>query len=225
MTRAEIKNRILRQINDNVDSSVFFTTAQLNSLVDEGLEVLAESTHAIKRTALFAQRPGTIYYSPASIADDIMFPVRIWNNTRQTRLTALSMQELDEYRLRWGLTTGDPEVWFPVSWDLFGLYPATSTSGGIMRMDYVAWPREMVDDNDEPEQVEASHQVAVLYGAYIGLLKKWDSENALQILKQLQSEHALSEARSGINKMSNQINISRPAQPHAPFPADFNSRF
>lgn len=70
MTRGEIKTRFLRQINDTPSAPVFFTEAQANLLANEGLEVLAEATRAIKRSALFAKRPGTTYYTPSSIAAD-----------------------------------------------------------------------------------------------------------------------------------------------------------
>ena len=219
MNRQQIKTRILNAINDNATTPVFFSTAQLNNLVDEGMEVIAENSRAIHRTAMFALRPGTTFYSLASIASDIMLPVRLWDTTRETRLTALSMQELDKTRARWLQSSGTPEVWFPVSWDLFGLYPATSTSGGLVRMDYIAWPRELIDDNDEPELPLASHDALVLYGAYLGLLKKWDSDNAKIMLKALEAHVTFATARSGINKMSSQI-THREVQPGVSFPSD-----
>lgn len=219
MNRGQIKTRILNALNDNATTPVFFSTAQLNSLVDEGMEVIAENSRAIRRTAMFALRPGTTFYSPASIAPDIMFPVRFWDTTREVRMTALSMQELDKAKARWLQTSGTPEVWFPVSWDLFGVYPATSTSGGLIRMDYVAWPRELIDDNDEPELPLASHDAIVLFGAYMGLLKKWDGDNAKIMLKALESHISLATSRSGINKMSSQI-THREEQPGVSFPSD-----
>lgn len=222
MTREEIKTRILQAIGDNIDDSVFFTEAQINALVDESVEMLCEETGAVKRSALVPLRPGMRFIYTPSIAPDIMAPTRIWDHGSGRRLTALSMDELDNLQERWAQTTGGPpQVWFPVSWDVIGIYPSASSAGGVMRVDYQAWPRALMDDEDRPELPEATHDAVVLFGQYMGILKKWDSQNAMIAAQALQAHKSVATARSGISRI-NFRTFQRMQWPHAEFGSALN---
>lgn len=222
MTRDEIKTRTLQAIGDNVDDPVFFTDDQINALVDEANEVLCEETGAIHRSALVPLRPGMRFIYTPSIAADIMAPTRVWDHSTGRRLTALSMDELDGVQERWSQTVGGPpQVWFPVSWDIFGIYPASASAGGVLRIDYQAWPRDLMDDDDRPEIPEATQDAIVLFTQYLGILKKWDSQNAMIAAKALQAHKSLAGARSGISKI-NFRTFQRMQQPHAEFGSALN---
>ncbi len=218
----EIKARILQAINDDPDDPVFYTDSQLQTLINEANEVLCEDAMAIRRTALVPIRPGMRFVYTPSIAPDIIAPTRVWNHNTSRRMTALSMEELDQLQERWQQTSGaQPEVWFPVSWDIFGIYPTQATSGGVIRVEYLAWPRELMDDEDEPELPEATHDALVLYGQYMGILKKWDPDNAMIAMKALQAHKGVAGARSGISRMAFRT-FQRTQQPHAEFGSALN---
>lgn len=218
MNVGQIETRILEAINDDPDDPVFFSESQLLDLVNEANQLLCEDTLAIHRTALIPIRPGMRFIYTPSIAPDLMAPVRIWNHNTNRKLTAFSMEELDALQERWSRATGTPETWFPVGWDIIGIYPTAAASGGVLRVDYVAWPRDLTDDSDRPELPEASHDALVLYGQYMGILKKWDPENAMIGLKALQGHKAIAEARSGISRM-NIRTFQRTQQLHTEFPS------
>jgi len=202
MNAGEIKTRILEGVNDDPDDPVFFSAGQLSNLVDEACEVLAEETQAIRRQALVPWRAGTGFYQVTTVDPDFMAPTRLWNHKTGQRLTCLSMTELDAMDTRWQVTTGSPEVWFPVSWDMFGVYPKPAGADGVFRLDYMAWPRSLMDDGDRSELPEATHDAVVLYGQYMGCLKKWDTQAAMIPLKALQLHKTLANARSGIARIS-----------------------
>ena len=222
MNRNEIKKRTLRAINDDPDAPVFFTDAQLNALVDEANEVLTEETGAVHRTALIPLRPGMRFIYTPSVAPDIMAPTRLWSHIDNRKLVCLSMEELDGIQERWTqITGGPPQVWFPLSWDMFGIYPSAAAAGGVLRMDYLAWPRPLMDDLDEPEMPEATQDAMVLYGQYLGILKKWDSQNAMIAAQALQAHKSVAGARSGISKI-NFRSFQRMQRPHADFGSALN---
>lgn len=202
MTRDEIQQRVLEGIQDDPDTPIFFSETQLARLINEAYEVLAEDSQAIKRTAFVPLKEGVGFYSTPSISADFMAPTRIWNHSLNQRLTCLSMAEMDSLDTRWQTTTGTPQVWFPVSWDMFGIYPRPSTAGGVLRVDYIAWPRSLMDGSDRPELPEASHDALTLYGQYMGCLKKWDAQSAMIPLASLQKHKAVATARSGISRIS-----------------------
>lgn len=202
MTREELKARIVAGINDDPDSPVFFTDTQLNELIDEAAEFLVGEIKCVRRTVLVPQREGTIFYSTRSVADDMLFPYRIWNHSRGQRLTVSDFMSLDNFHERWMTVTGDPQIWFAASWDLFGVWPSTVDAGGVLRVDYLAWPRALQDDSDQLEMLEACNEAVMLYGQYMGALKQWDALAAQSKLQELQKQSILEKAKSGILRVS-----------------------
>src|ERR1041384_655857 len=196
MNRAEIKRRILDGINDTPDDPVFFTDSQLNDLIDEAVEFVVAETRAIRRTGFLALRASTTFYPLRGLASDLMLPYRVWNHANSNRLAVSSMEELDQFQQRWIETSGDPESWFGVSWDIIGVYPRPTSNGGILRVDYYAWPTALDSDTTTPET--SPEDALVAYGVYLGLLKQWDTERAAIAFKKLQSHELFAKSKSGI---------------------------
>ena len=201
MTRSELRTRILSALNESATNPVFFSTGQIDSIIDEGAEILSEEANAVKRTAFVSLMEGTTYFYIRGIAQDMMAPYRLWLTHLDRRLTAVSLYDLDARNENWIETTGDPEYWFSVSWDLFGVYPSIAAGGGVIRVDYLAWPRSLMDDSDEPEFVLADQDGLVLYGVYEGLLKMLDVTRALQIFSMFVDKLNGSRVRHGIAKL------------------------
>lgn len=201
MNREEIKNRILDGINDNVDNPVFFTDDQLSDLIDEAAEFIVAETHSIHRTVHVPIRPGGQYLYLPALAPDFMQATRIFNNSLNVRLSTTSIDNLSQFHQRWPTVTGNPEFWFTVSWDIIGLFPRPVEGGGILRIDYLAWPRSLNDDSDIPELQSASHDAYHLFGAYMGELKKWDPQGARVIWERLAAHGVFASGRSAVQKI------------------------
>ena len=216
MTRSQIRDRILAALNESTSAPVFWSTTQLDAVIDEASEVLAEEAKAIRRTAFIARQAGSTYYFTRGVAPDVMAVYRVWLPDLNKRLTAVSLAELDAQNETWATATGDPEYWFPISWDCFGVYPHPSIGGGLFRMDYLAWPRTLLDDDDEPEFREADHDAIVLYGLYDGLLKRWDADRALTIFSRFMDQWQAGRARSGVRETQART-FQRPNAPGHPF--------
>lgn len=202
MIRSEIRARILHGLNEDPAAPVFFSTAEINGVIDEAAEVLAEEALAVRRTTFLPLIEGTGYYALQSIAPDVMWPYRIWNVARTERLQAVSIAQLDARHALWDTVTGVPEVWFPVSWDLFGLWPRPVQGGGVLRVDYYAWPRALGDDADRPEFLDPEQDALVLYGIYDGAAKRWDDATALAAWGQFQRAIPGARNRVGVGRAS-----------------------
>lgn len=224
MTRSEIRDRILTGLNESTSSPVFWTTAQMNAVMDEGAEVLAEEAAAIKRTAITTLRPGTLYYTTRGIASDMMAPYRLWLHATNRKLTAVHWSQLDRFHERWQEVTGLPEVWAPVSWDFFALYPHPAEAGGVLRVDYLAWPRALTSDSDRPEFMESDHDALVLYGVYRGLLKRWDAGMANAAFGAFLDRIGKGKSRSGERQLQART-WQQGRQPGAPFRSDVGQRW
>jgi hypothetical protein len=200
MIRSQIRDRILSALNESTSSPVHWSTAQIDAVIDEASEVLAEEAKAIRRTAFVARRPGSTYYFTRGIAPDLMAAYRVWLPDVSKRLTAVTIGQLDAQNETWPTVTGDPEYWFPISWDCFGIYPHPSAGGGVLRVDYIAWPRTLLDDSDEPEFREADQDSLVIYGIYDGLMKKWDFPRAMALFNRFIDQWKTGQARNGVRE-------------------------
>lgn len=206
MNRQEIRDRILHGLNEDTSSPSFLSTTQVDSTIDEACQILSEEASAIKRSLTVPKRPGARFYNTRGLADNMMIPYRIWDMDTERKLDAKTMLELDEHDRRWVDTTGDPWVWFPYSWDVFGIYPYPATAGGVLKIDYLAWPLALQDDSDEPEFSESDHDGIVLYGVYDGLLKMWDAQRAIAIFAKFVEKWGDSKARHAARAMDYRIN-------------------
>lgn len=216
MTRTQIRDRILAALNESTSAPVMWSTAQIDAVIAEASEVLAEEAKVIHRTAFTARQAGVTYYFTRGLAPDVMAMTRVWLPDLNKRLTAVTIAELDAQNATWATATGDPEYWFPVSWDCYGIYPRPASSGGLLRVDYLAWPRTLLDDDDEPEFREADHDSLVLYGIYDGLMKQWNVQRALQLYSRFLDQWATGRARNGIRETQARV-FQRPGSPGVQF--------
>lgn len=195
MTRADLRARIQERLND--PDGVFTTDADADLSVDEALEVLAEETGALRRQGFVPRQPGTHFYPLGWVGPDVIVPWRVWDLTRDTRLTAVSMRELDGRHARWPTVFGEPDYWFPVGWDQFGVWPGTAQGGGVLRVDYLAWPRPLLDDGDEPDWPRADHEALVEYGVYEGWAARWQGLQTVEAWGRFQARAGLTKGRQG----------------------------
>ena len=205
MNRSDIRQRILEGLNDSATSPVFWSTTQIDTIIDEAQEVLAEEIRAIRRSVHMPMVDGAAFYSSRALGDDVMSIYRIYLREDARRLTAVTLGELDARNRVWMSVEGDPWNWCPISWDLFAIYPHPATGGGFLEVSYLAWPPSLLDDSDEPEFPEADHDGLVLYGIYDGLMKQWDAAKALNIFALFMERVGKGSARSGMRKTQSRI--------------------
>lgn len=198
MTRDEIRTRALRALNDSLTDPAFWSLAEMDQLLQEAQEVLAEEVEALTRTLYLPERPGAMFYHLKGMGAQIMTPWRLWTRNRQHRLWPISMRELDGHYERWLTVTGEPEWWFLLSWDVIGLWPAPTAGGGIFELDCFIWPDALLDDTDEPEFPDPDHDWLVQYMEMEGQAKQWDTARVLEIAVPLLARAKDAQARSGV---------------------------
>ena len=183
MTRAEIRTWIQRSLND--PSGVFLPTATANVVIEEAQETLAELGSPIKRRVGIALRAYWTYYRLSVFAPDAILPVRLYCTTNNKVLEPWSQVELDCYDISWQSTTGSPWCWFPRGWGQFGIYPRPSTTGGVLWVDYLAWPQILLQDSAVPEFSGAHHETLGMYGYYDGLIRGGQVAEAMRVWTKL----------------------------------------
>lgn len=183
MNRSDLRTRILDGLNESATSPVFWSTTEIDGLINEAQEIICEELEAVKRTVVVPLRDGQLYFFTQAIAPDIMAPYRLYTTHNNRRLVATTVGELDRRHELWARVEGDPKAWASIGWDTFVTYPHVADGGGTLRVDYIAWPRTLLDDDDEPEIPEDHQEGLIIYGVYDGLMKQWDSQRGAQMFQ------------------------------------------
>jgi hypothetical protein len=199
MTRSELTERILRQLNDSPTAPIFWSLGEIHDLLQDGQELLAEEADALRKTVYVPRRTGALFYSLAGLADDIMGITRIWMPDRHERLEPTTLTAMGHRNwLSWPGT--QPYVWFPLSWHAFGVYPHAAQGSGVFEVNYVAWPTALLDDGDEPDCPEPDQDGLVLYGIYHGLMKQMMPHVAADYFQQFLARWTDATARNGVRE-------------------------
>jgi hypothetical protein len=193
---------VLIGLNEATTGPVFWSRAQIGDVLTDAVEVMAEELKSIKRTAMVTLASGATYYRTRGIAPDCMVPYRLWIPGRNRKLVSVTVEQLDAFHLEWNTVQGPPEYWAPMGYDWFAVYPHPAQGGGILRVDYLAWPRELAEDDDRPEFPEADHETILLYGVYDGLLKRWGAQEAVAIFAQFLDKIGKGKPRSSVNQLN-----------------------
>ena len=202
MTREEIRTRILYQLNDSPTAPTYWHLHELDEIIQEAQEILAEEAEGLHRTASIPRHDGMQFITLASIGNDVMAPYRIWDPDNERRLQFVSMWELDRERHRWMELDGDrPFWWFPVAWNLFGIHPRMVDGAGTLQIDYLAWPEDIVEDHYSPQWPTPDHDSLVLYGVYHGLMKQHDVVRATDLFIQFISGWKDAQFRNSVNRI------------------------
>lgn len=194
MDRAALRARIQDSIGETV--GVWLSTSQLNTLIDEAQEVVAEELQSGQRTGLIPLEAGETFFSTLRLPFPVMVPRRLWTPINDRRLVATSMEELDHQHQDWRSDVGDPEAWFPVDWQTFGIWPKSASGGGLIKVTCIVWPDSMEADSDEPDLSGIDEDAIVLYAQYDALLKYYDLNQAGQVLNELLRVIGVGEART-----------------------------
>lgn len=205
MTRSELRTRILNALDEDATAPVFITNAEVNTLIDESLEVLAEESEGFKKRFTIPRRAGTFIYQIEGIGNNIMTPYRIWLPDLNRRLEAKSLTNLDARHQTWMDVSGDPWCWAPVSWDAFAIWPIPVTGGGWMEVDCHVWPDAMIDDDDIPELPESEHEAIVLYAESEGLFKEWDVMRGMDVFGQFARRWGAAGTQASVEQMVSAI--------------------
>src|SRR5215831_483000 len=198
MNRLDLQTRVLERLNESVTSPVFWTTAQIQDLLQDSQELIAEEARLCKRTINLATRPGCAYYQMRGIASDCMAMYRLILPDNRIRLRAVSSAQLDAYHLLWETVSGTPRWWSPIDWQTFALFPHPIQGGANLRIDYLAWPPALLDDFDTPEFGQSEQDNMVIYGVYAGLMKRWDVGRATSLFAEFMQRISRSKATTGV---------------------------
>lgn len=201
MTRQELQTRILTALNDSPTQPVYWTAAEVQGWLTEGLEVLCEQALLIRRTFVIPRRPGVSVYQLPGIGANILAPTRVWLPATRRRLQAVTLAELDMIYSLWMLSPGESLYWAPLSLDQFVIWPAPGEASGWMEVSCVCWPEPLQDDDDMPELRSNQCEALVTYGQAMGALKQNMPQQLLLAMQTFAQQGGDVRAQASLNQV------------------------
>lgn len=178
MTFSEIREEVRRRLRETSDSPVFWSTADIDTAINEGLAELADATEfheKWQRVSLLKSHP---YYDMRTIArDDFLVCGPAFNLTTNRWLLPTSPRELEDNDLRWEERVSEPDRFMVRGLWWVGYWPVKIEAVGEIKQYYVGIPDAMTEDTETPP-FHTSHHYALVEFALADLLSQ-DGETDL----------------------------------------------
>ena len=161
MNFSQLQSEVRRRLNE--PSAVFWTDADIQNALNEGLAELADRTEYYERWANILMQTDRSYYDLRSLLPyEVLTPTRIYNAVTSAWLRAADTRNLDGRYATWETVGGEPgEFFIRGAWWL-GVFPRPSVDGTALRLYYTAQPPALVVDEDLPEDLPVEFHAALV---------------------------------------------------------------
>lgn len=153
MTLAELVEDVMARLAE--ESNAYFAEDAIKRWLNEGERTVVRQTRILQDVLETGVAAGVAEYQ---------LPPRLW----QVRLVELDgdvLRPIDLEAMRRIGGSGRPThyaIWRNSLW----LHPKPASAWPVLRVFFYAWPKGMVNDDDEPEIPEAFHGLLVTWAAY-----------------------------------------------------------
>jgi hypothetical protein len=177
MNRASIRAEVRRRLGDN---TAFWTDANINDSINEGLEEMAEASEYYETSETENLSASSPIYDLSSLLDnDILRVSSIWNTQKEQWMQPTGPHLLNRKYARWEAITGEPEsYYFRGLWHL-RFFPKVAASSGTFTVYYSAVPPLLALDTQSPGFPEEYHYGLVEYALYDLLSQDQETNEAL----------------------------------------------
>ncbi len=164
MTFGALKTEVFRKLEESSSAPVFWTEADVEASLNEGLMEISDATEWRERhitVDLLSQRP---YYDLRTLVTDTVLSVGPAFNTQTNRwLMPSRVVDVDRRDRRWERVIGAPERLIIRGLWWLGYWPRTNGDTGTMKQYFTALPEQLAADDDVPGFPETLHYGLVEY--------------------------------------------------------------
>lgn len=174
MTLAQLRTRT-RERTDATGSTSYYTDAQVNGALNEGLRFFAFATLSVERTAAFTYTGGEPFVSILTDLPDFIVPLRVRVAASRKRLNPARLDEIAALDPAWlqlyveqddeENDIAEPDRYMLLGCDLFGLFPRVNDDLDLA-MTYAASPAVLTADGQSPEIEEEHHLDLIDYAIW-----------------------------------------------------------
>lgn len=181
MTLAEIKAEVFRRLDESASTQVFFTEADVEAAIGDGLSELSDATEWDERwqtVDLLAARP---WYDVRTILGTHVLSVReAFHEDTNRWLVTGRQSDLDRADARWERVPAPPQRMMTAGLWWVSYWPRIGSDTGTVKQYYTALPDALEDDADEPGFPEPYHYALVEYAIYDLKAQEGETTMALQ---------------------------------------------
>ena len=167
------------RLNERLENSAFYVTAELTLALNEALRVWNLYTGTWRSRITVALKPESDSYF--TLPQSMAFPMRMQSGN--TPMAKSSLHDLDCGKPGWeGQLIGDtgvpaaPSVWAPVSLTLIAYWPRVALTGTTLTIDGVAATPVLVNAGDYIDLNESRHNVLLDYAKHYLSIKRGGME-------------------------------------------------
>ena len=161
MNFSQLQSEVRRRLNE--PSAVFWTDADIQNALNEGLAELADRTEYYEWWANIRMQTDRSYYDLRSLLPyEVLTPTRIYNAVTSAWLRAADTRNLDGRYATWETVGGEPDEFFIRGAWWLGVFPRPSVDGTALRLYYTAQPPALVVDEDLPEDLPVEFHAALV---------------------------------------------------------------
>jgi len=191
MTRGDFRDKLARALDTSTTTPRPWSVAELDGIIKDAHETFVEFARPLERTVYIPLKSEAVWYRLGALADDIIWPLRIIGPHNNRRIIAVTLLWLDQHKWTWETTTGQTIYWTTAGYDWLGIFPKSAADGGLLRMDYAAWPQDALDDGT-PLEVDEEDEDRLLEMAFADAQAwNWKPEIALEKLTEFGREVSL----------------------------------
>lgn len=167
MTRAELKAEIVRRLEESSTTPVFYTEADIEDAINDGLAEISDATEWDERYQtidLLADRP---WYDGRTVIGAALLTLGPAFHVDTNRWLRASRQtDLDRGDTRWERVVGPPQRVLTAGVWWFSYWPRIGSATGTVKQYFTALPDDLDEDTDEPGFPEPYHYGLVEYAVY-----------------------------------------------------------
>ncbi len=184
----DLESHVLRLIAENIDSPDVFvdTSAGLEPIRDslnDGIEEFCMVMGHYRRKYLLALHESRGLYRLSPQNDDMGWVISVWDRDRHYQLTQTEMINLSAKGPRFLEDTGDPEYWWQMGWNYFGVFPKPGSKGKILELDMIAVPKRYDYDQNPIRLRDQWHNALVFRAVSEFYASRGDANRATEYMQ------------------------------------------
>lgn len=158
MTTAELKARVLKGVNEDATSPVYYTGSEVVTSLNDALEMFVLLTFCLETTGTLTVT--TTWTTVMTTFPLWLAPLRIRRSGGKLR--AVTLKDLDALDRDWQAAPGDPDRYAFLGFELLAVHPTPASEA--LSVTYAKCPVRLAADADVPE-IRAEYHEALVDGA------------------------------------------------------------
>lgn len=148
MTRADVKTRVLKNLNDA--GATYYTGADLEDAIQDAYDDIVALSQCNFASITLNWPANTTYFFLESLgATDYISTVAIYNhNTKRFLDDSVNLRQFDGIRDDWEIWNGQPEFWTPHTFESVAIAPRLATATGQYTVYYIKRAPVLAQDSD-----------------------------------------------------------------------------